>query len=185
MNHTRTSATLISALCTLVLTLSGCTLEPALLANSGKVSQLNESRGTWEAQRDAHQGSYTYSTYFQSWTGYRSNTTVVVDDNTVVERSFSSSFPNEQGTIVEESWQETTPETLGEHQEGAPAKTIDALYTDCAENVLSQSPQMNDIFLEFRSDGILERCTYVPNNCADDCEEGIRIDSLTFTAPQE
>lgn len=103
----------------------------------------------------------------------------------VVERRYESSTPTAEGEPIRAAWQETVPEELGRHAEGAPVQTIDELYAACATNVLTQNPARNAITLEFRSDGILHRCLYVPKTCADDCEMGVRIDSITFGGAAE
>ena len=150
-----------------------------------RASRLQESLDRWVAQRDAHQGTYRYTTVFVSWTGFRATTTLVVRDNAVVERHYESSAPTAEGERSEASWRETEPEQLGLHAEGAAVKTIDELYAECAATVLTQNPSQNDISLEFRNDGILHRCTYVPNACADDCEQGVRVDRITFAGASQ
>lgn len=205
---------MLSMVCMLGILLGGCASITGMLNSNNQMKlELEESREVWNAERDAHGGSYRYTVGFESWTGYRSNTTIVVRNNEVVERYFDSFDPNsdnlletevvelEPGETIpgevepggtenadtenndntdDQGWAETEPAELGTHPEGADAKTIDELYDECADSVLTESPAQNEFFLEFAHGGLLSRCTYVPNNCADDCAFGVSIDSITF-----
>lgn len=159
------------------------TVDPTVLFLATGRSRLQESLEVWHTQRDAHGGSYQYEVSFQSWTGSRSTTTLIVQDNVVVERHFESSWLSDNGETVlyEESWQETVHTELGTHTGADPVKTIDELYAECADSVLTLPASENEFVLEFRPDGILDTCVYIPHNCADDCAMGVGIDKITFT----
>lgn len=181
MKHNLRAMSVVCTLLTLILVVSGCAFNPAGLMNQKRMVHLQGSRAAWINAKEAHQGTYEYTSSFESWTGYRANTTLVVRDDEVSERYFEATYRNESGEMVNEEWVEQTKEELGSHRDGAPAKTIDELYDICAETVLTQSPLGATIWLEFFEDGILHRCTYQENNCADDCSTGVHIDTLTFT----
>ncbi len=46
--------------------------------------------------------------------------------------------------------------------------------------VLTRSSLKNDFYLEFRGDGVLRTCDYVPKSCVDDCSRGVNITGLEF-----
>lgn len=136
------------------------------------VSSLNQSRQVWEALRDQHGGSYRYERRFQSWTGSWRETSITVENNVVVKRASQTSGG--------ESWTETGAE-LGTHETSHVAVTIDALYDQCENEVLTKDAAEHWIDLRFAPSGILAGCTFFPKNCADDCAEGVDIRSVVFT----
>jgi len=56
-------------------------------------------------------------------------------------------------------WEERGTE-VGGHPVAAPPATVDALYDQCAREVLPQDPDRNDVFLYFDDAGILQACFY-------------------------
>ena len=100
-----------------------------LLPSAGLVAQnpaelelLEKSRESWEQKNTS--GSYTYSTSFESWVGFGSETTIFVTNNVVSGRNYSSYDADRNPT---ESYEEDAA-SVGSNRYGAPTKTIDELY---------------------------------------------------------
>jgi major membrane immunogen (membrane-anchored lipoprotein) len=138
---------------------------------------LAESLLAWQDMKAADDGTYQYTRTSSSFTGYRDTTTVVVENDVVVRRTYE--VYDENGALFD-SFDEQGAE-VGSNESGAPARTIDELYEICRDDVLTQDPAQNHIILTFHDDGILETCVYVPRDCADDCDEGVGIDTLDLS----
>jgi len=143
-------------------------------SNDDLLVELADSRSRWDQAVAAQGESYTYTSDFASFFGFSSQTTVVVDDGTVTERHFKSQFGANN-----DIWSEFGAD-VGSHAQGAAPVLIDALYDECASDVLTQDPDENFITLTFDQEGFLQTCTYFPKNCADDCSFGPTISSITF-----
>jgi hypothetical protein len=138
---------------------------------------LAESLLAWQDLKAADDGTYQYTRSSSSFTGARSTTTFVVEADVVVRRSFEGY--DEDGVLVESFDEEGAD--VGSNEGAKPAHTIDELYEICRTEVLTQDPASNRFYLTFRDDGVFELCTYVPDDCADDCSEGVEIDSLDMS----
>lgn len=136
-----------------------------------------ESLLTWQNMKAADDGTYQYTQSNSSFTGFRDTTTLVVEDDVVVRRTYE--VYDENDTLFE-SYDEQGAE-VGSNRAGAPARTIDELYEICRDDVLTRDPVQNHIIVTFHDDGILETCVYVPRDCADDCDEGVGIDTLDLS----
>lgn len=158
-------------------------LAAALLAgcdpNSQEKDDLAESRSVWLDMKAADDGRYQYTRSDSSWTGYRETTTFLVEDDVVVRRSFEAFDRN--GELVRSFEEEGAEVGSSEGADAAPALIIDELYEICRDEVLAKDPDDNIIYLGFRDDGILEYCSYVPRDCADDCSEGVDISDLDMS----
>jgi len=131
-------------------------------------TELDLSRDRWQT---ASQGtSYTYVRERSSWLP-SGRTTVSVADGVVYRRSYEDPAGG--------SWTETGDQ-LGSHDGGFPAVTLDRLYDQCGDDVLSLDPGENDIYFELDDRGFLKDCYDVPHACEEDCVEGIEITALTF-----
>ena len=141
--------------------------------------QLAESLETWNSLKTENGGHYRYETLFVSWTGFRSTTTLTVQDNEVVTRAYESSYTDDDGEEISESWTEEGA-AVGSHEAGAKPRTVDELYTECQKNVLTQNAAENEFYLSFHGDDVLKACYYRSKNCADDCLRGVSADKLEF-----
>lgn len=141
--------------------------------------RLAQSLETWQALKIENGDHYRYETLFVSWTGFRSTTTLTVQGNEVVTRAYESSYTSDEGEEITESWTEEGA-AVGSHEAGAEPLTIDELYLECREDVLTQNAAENEFYLEFRNEGVLSSCYYRPLNCQDDCLFGVGIDDLEF-----
>lgn len=171
----------------LALMLAGC--QQTATPDTGLVSpppeatpqqkQLAKSLETWQALKAENSDYYRYNTLFVSWTGFRSTTTLTVQGNEVVTRAYEASYTNDEGEEITESWTEESA-AVGSHEAGAEPRTIEELYLECREDVLTEDTAENEFYLEFRNEGVLSSCYYRPLNCQDDCLFGVGIDDLDF-----
>ena len=149
----------------------GATQEQKLLAKSLE---------TWQQLKTQNGEHYRYKTSFASFFGFGSTTTLTVQAEKVIARTYESYSTNDEGgREAGESWTEEGA-ALGSHEAGAALRTVDELYGVCRSDVLTQNPLENDLYLVFRDDEVLKTCEYFPKNCADDCFMGVSIAGLEF-----
>jgi hypothetical protein len=145
--------------------------------NDDRLAELATSLEEWNTARDANNNSYTYTSEFQSFLGFGARTTIVVKDGAVTERLYKAQHISGGEST---QWSEVGSE-IGSHPEGASASTIDALYTVCAEEILTQDEDTHWINLFIDSDdGILRNCSASHRLCSDDCSFGPNIATLDF-----
>ena len=58
--------------------------------------------------------------------------------------------------------------------------TMEALYERCMSDILTQDPETHVIEIEVNAEGFLVTCWSRPINCADDCTDGVFIDSVNL-----
>ena len=133
-------------------------------------TEVEVSRSEFQRLSDDASG-YTYARYFESFTGAWHRTTITVENDVVVSRSYEDSY--------ETTWIETGAD-LGSHELGHPVATMPELYDECEDDVLTVDPASNEVVFEVDEQGVLRRCTYTPLECDDDCTSGIAIESIEF-----
>ena len=153
------------------------------LRNPNEQVALETSLETWKNLKAQNGDHYRYKTSFGSFSGFGDTTTLTVQGETVVSRAYEAYRVNGNTgeKNVTESWTEEGAE-VGSHKAGAEPRTVDELYGVCRSDVLTQNPSANDFYLEFRDDGVLKTCDYVPKDCVDDCSRGVNITGLEFLA---
>jgi len=151
---------------------AGCSEDP-------RQEALNDSRATWRALAAANAETYSYEVGTSSWTGFASRTVLQFESGVATYRRFDVLTPQQDGGtgVLTLQWEERGTE-VGAHPVAAPPATVDALYDQCAREVLTQDPDRNEVFLYFDAAGILLACFYVPPFCADDCGTGVGIGNL-------
>lgn len=152
---------------------------PALKAQNGL--SYNESLSKWTELKAKNGNSYVYQTTFTSWAGFGSITELKVIDGIVTSRNYQYFQINVTNGLEEivDSYSETKAD-LGIHEKGAVLMTIDELYNTCASKYLIVEKETNTIYFESKLNGLMTLCGFVPENCADDCYTGIRIDSFDW-----
>jgi hypothetical protein len=146
--------------------------------NTTERSQLAQSRQTWSALKGSNGPSYRYTNTTSSFTGWSTETTIEVATDVVVRRSFMIK-DDKDAAVPDQGWIEEGA-TLSTHQAPVAAQTIEQVYDDCEQRILSKDPAANFITLTVHDDGLLAACSYFPKNCADDCAVGYDITSVTF-----
>lgn len=146
-----------------------------------QVSDYNNSLDRWGTLKKINGNSYVYVAGSQSWTGFRTATTIRVFNGEVVERSYEEYAFDEEGLkTVTDSYRETGNQ-IGTHSKGAAARTMDEVYAFCEEVLRNTHPDHNTLYFETDDQGLMALCGYVPNNCIDDCFEGVRLQSFEWS----
>ena len=138
-------------------------------------AELATSRQAWEAAKNQHGNSYTYSQVMASFIGLEAETTFVVEAGVVVERHYTSSFGADVTT-----WSEVGAEVGSHTDEGHPVALVDDLYDECRDQVLTRDDQANFINLAFDEAGLLQTCTSFDRQCNDDCDRGPKLGFISF-----
>ncbi len=156
--------------------------------NAAELAALDESEAAWEARKASGTGDYAFGWTFSSWTGFYRGWSLTVVDDLVVMRTKTEGCQDYQydecAEFVADNWCEEGDD-VGSHADGCALALVEDLYRSCREDVLSKSPDENDIYLAFDDDGILVACTYFPKNCADDCAVGVWIGFLDWLAEKD
>lgn len=138
-------------------------------------NEYDKSYKAWKNFKSANNNTYRYKTFFVSWVGFTTETTITVRDGKVVERSFVNkriNYPSKDIEILE-SWTENSTQ-LNTHQTGAATLTLDEIYQKAKVEWLLVRKNAETYF-ENENTGMISSCGYVENNCMDDCFVGINI----------
>ena len=141
--------------------------------------KFETSRKAWLSFKESSNNSYKYTVTNSTWIGYSWETTITVENGNVIQRDFEYTFIENPLTNISENelqWTETGSE-LGTHEIGADLITLDDIYKKAKNNWLIER---NDVttYLETENNGMISRCGYIDNQCADDCFLGVRIKSI-------
>lgn len=141
----------------------------------------NESLDKWTELKKDNGDSYIYQTNFESWAGFGSTTELKVIDNKVVSRIYKEYGTHDKTgeRTITDAYIESE-DALGSHEKGALPLTIDELYNSCASDYLIVDEENNTIFFRTEINGLITLCGFFPDGCADDCYEGISIDSFDW-----
>lgn len=147
----------------------------ASLPTAGDRGKLLASAKKWRQIKEARP-DYQYAIGYASWAGFGNKTEMRIEQHRVVQRSYTAWNALH---LNQEQWDESEGE-IGQHKQGAKALTLGQLYERCESEVLSLSSLRNQIEINFDDEGLLQSCSYLPRNCADDCSKGFTIQSLQF-----
>jgi len=143
------------------------------------LADLLESQSVFEELKAEHDNSYKYTRENHSFFANISTRTIfLVEEGDVVERAFKQQIGEGEGSSTT-TWMETGAE-VGSHTGAHRVATLDDLYAECADEVLTKDPSENFINLSFSPEGLLQVCTYRPIHCADDCTFGPVITDVLF-----
>lgn len=146
---------------------------------------MDRSLATWNALKAQHGDHYHYEVSAGSVFGPSYDTTLTVQEGEIVQRDLAITEVDGQGNVTTtKSWSEMGA-ALGSHDEGAELITIDARYSRCRDDVLSQNPATNTIYLEFQANGVLRYCSYAPKNVVDDGGGEVITDLEFLTAAND
>ena len=165
-----------------VLLLMSCMQNSELTSLKGD-SDINykESFAKWNELKKTNGNSYTYQATFSSWTGFGSITEFRIENGKVVSRTYQEfSINDTTGHKETRDIYTETVDDLNSHERGVTPLTIDELYDSCAKDYLIADTDENTLYFNTELNGTMNLCGYVPNNCADDCYHGIRINSFQW-----
>lgn len=142
-----------------------------------------DSKASWPELKKINGESYSYTTRFDSWTGFSNKTIITVQDGVVIKREYFAyeTSVNPEGEVVEEldSYTETGEE-IGTHERGFKPLLVEELYETCISEYLTVNEEENKIYFDTDEDGIISNCGFVPKGCVDDCFSGFRIDEFKW-----
>lgn len=143
-------------------------------------SDFHKSYEVWLSFKEESSNSYVFTVQRSSVFGGSRETTIVVDNGVVKERSFVCSIRKEDGTIeILDEWVEAEGELGGHEDSGAyPLSTLDDVYKK-AENDWLRKRKDADTYFEAKNDGMISLCGYWPHGCMDDCFTGINISVIS------
>ncbi len=149
--------------------------------------KLQQSFQAWQRKKQECGGDYSYKKYWTSWVGFGHETTVIVEDNKVVARSFRSFSgkpvpvaPGQPPKPAGKTWTERGPE-VGKNKQGHPPKTLDELYAEAKAIVHGPVPPFNRMSLRTDKNGLLLACYLRDTRIADDApSKGVNITSITL-----
>lgn len=139
---------------------------------------LAESLATWEDVREDFDDSYTYVRWTEYWPGRRLETSIVVSSGTVIERSH---LETQDGETVE-AWSEYGAD-VGTAETGFPAVTLDALYEQCADEVLPRVGGTIELTFRTFGDGLLMDCYTADSSVDDGGVDGVQLLSIEVDQP--
>lgn len=140
-----------------------------LAAEPTDAERLAASLAKWTEAKAACGGNYRYRVIQSSFTGFRSETLVVVQANRVVERRYETVMPPQPGTIPAPKleWVETGDE-IGKHKGAAEPRTLDELYAVAKKLVESEVPAEHVRSLGLDKQGLLQHCFLRDRRIQDD-----------------
>ena len=149
--------------------------------------RLQQSFKTWQRKKQECGGDYSYKKYWSSWVGFGHETTVVVENNKVVSRSFRSFSgkpvpvaPGQAPKPDGKTWTERGPE-VGKNKQGHPPKTLDELYDEAKAIVHGPVPPFNRMSLRTDKNGLLLACYLQDTRIADDAPtKGVYVTSISL-----
>ncbi len=148
--------------------------------NGGYAGELETAKATWAGAKP-NCPSYHYEALSSSVFGSCSKTTVEIADDQPIHRSYlaytyGSCGHSDAGPA--ETWEEVGAQAVGTHADGAPALTVEQLFTACQAS-LAHDPSMNTLTLTIGTEGVPTRCGYTPVDCLDDCYSGFELSAVT------
>ncbi len=154
-------------------TLTGCGEDAAY------GSAFTNSQSAWLTAKSQNGSAYLYRVEKVSGDGSGELTSLTVAEGAVIQRVFKRYDDLDFRMGLTAEWAEEQS-SVGAHDEGAAALTVDDLYDTCQDSVLNKGEDF-DIVFEVDARGLLKTCTYRPAGCAtDDCALGIQINEVIF-----
>ena len=146
--------------------------------------KLAASRDTWDDLKQKCVGNYRYFVRTSSFTGFGTETEIVVRRNKVAGRRFLVSggiervLPEGEPEAPQHKWVEKGEE-VGKNKEGAPPKTLDELYDEAEKVIAHELAEHEKLYLRFDKQGLLTSCFYVDTRIADDAPTtGVTISAI-------
>lgn len=134
--------------------------------------RLKASLAKWEKARDESRGDYSYQVRWNSFAGFGHTTTIRVQGNKVVERTYEEFGPPQPvkpgETPAAAKWVETGKDVGVHKNEGAVALTVDELYAEATKLLDRKVPEHHKLYLGFDKQGLLSHCFIVDTRIADD-----------------
>lgn len=143
--------------------------------------EFNKSYKEWLTVKKESGNTYEYKVLRSSWNGILRETTIIVTDGEITQRSFSilnrENLPTE---MIEEEpdWTENKRE-INSHKETSAfeAVSLDDIY-DKARNEWLVKRENAKVYFQTENNGLISTCGYVEEGCMDDCFRGVNISNI-------
>lgn len=148
--------------------------------DSSDLEKVKDSLVEWEKIKADVSDSYSYMVRWSSFIEYGHETRIFVEDGKVIRRTFRpiKMVKNPSGESPFKPWKEEGDQ-IGEHREGAPAKTLDQLYESVIKVASKKLERSERRFVKTNSRGLLIECFIVDTRIADDApKNGISITGI-------
>ncbi len=143
-------------------------------------SDYDKSYSAWLNFKSSSNNSYTYTEYSGSVFGSYIETKITVQNGAITTREFVSGNykPNSNVLITTKIWTEN-PGSLNSHgNEGFELLTLDQVYSKAKTVWLKADEKQNDIYFEYKNNGLISLAGFVPKGCQDDCFNGVSIKNI-------
>lgn len=164
---------LIFTLCLVLFSLTGC--------KKNNLEHKSDFENSYNACLDfkmSSGNSYQYTVLRTSWAGMSWKTVVTVKKGKVTKRHFEWIVPDDWSQDIpagEKEWIEEGDELNSHRGTGAAeAITLDEIYAK-AKNYWLIKRDNAEIFFETKNNGLISKCGFTEDGCADDCFNGINI----------
>lgn len=172
----------------------GATQRRDAKAVNAETAKLKASLGKWEELKQECDGNYRYFVRTSSFSGFTTETEIVVQNNKVTGRRYKETkgfggagplpiAPPPEGEPVKPAppkykWTERFDE-VGKNKEGAAAKTLDELYEEAQVVIARELPEFERRYVRFDDQGLLKSCFTVDTRIADDAPtKGVMISEI-------
>lgn len=147
---------------------------------SDDLEKVVDSQKKWQPLKQTCNGSYTYIVEWHGFAPTWNRTTIFVRDNQVVGRAYRT-FSNARDAVdrIHQVWEETADD-LGSHKQGAPPKTLDALYQEAIKIAGRKLADYERRHVAFDQQGLLLKCFIVDNRIADGPNRGVDLASISL-----
>ncbi|MDG2014444.1 MAG: protease inhibitor I42 family protein, partial [Pirellulaceae bacterium] len=154
-------------------------------AYSDDLKKVLESQNKWEELKTTHAGDYQYVVKWEGFSPTGRETTIFVRNNQVIGRNYKTftSWEEADPNVVHEAWSEVTDD-LGSHKQGAPPKTLDAVYQEAIKIAGRKLEDYEKRFVTFDNRGLLLKCCVDDERIADDGCRGVELSSIRFAAEE-
>ncbi|MEI5985110.1 MULTISPECIES: hypothetical protein [Sphingobacterium] len=160
--------------------LIGITLLFTACEKSELHSELENSEILWSQFKINNKNSYQYTHTTLSWTGWRTSTTIEVNDGKITKREFNGymiSYYNNVPDTTKKIEIIELNEDVNKHPELMKDKTLDEIYQLARSHADNQ--QLNGRFVfESKNNGLISRSGIFDDDCVDDCFDGINITEI-------
>lgn len=143
-------------------------------------SDYDKSFSAWSDFKNSSHNAYSYVAYSTSVFGRYTETKITVQKGSITSRAFLSGFytPNTNTLITTKTWTEDASSLNMHGSEGFELLTLDQVYQKAKTVWLKADPKQNDIYVEYKNNGLISSAGFVPKGCQDDCFNGVSIKNI-------
>ena len=143
-------------------------------------SDYDKSYVAWSNFKNSSNNSYAYTEHSGSVFGSYTETKITVKSGIITTREFVSGNykPNTNVLIITKTWTENVGSLNTHGNEGFELLTLDQVYNKAKTVWLKADPKQNNIYFEYKNNGLISSAGFVPKGCQDDCFNGVSIKDI-------